>query len=196
MLTTTSVKIDDKGLRELQFQLKGLVGKVAKVGWNERAKYPDVPGENGRKGKKGQYVAYVAAINEFGDPTSNIPSRSFLRRTIREKTNDWNALWKRYAQDIVDGKYSMDIALEAFGLLVKGQIQQTITRVFEPPLKPATIAARLRKYKVKNALTLARKHTEGKVLTSREKMDLGSLTKPLEDTGYMRASIYNTVEAE
>lgn len=205
---TTEVIIDDKKLKDLFFQLKGLVGKVAKVGWNEKAKYPDVPGEaaipataksKGRKatkGKKGEYVAYIAAIQEFGDTKSGIPARSFIRRTVREKTNEWSVFWTRYSNDILAGKYTMNVALEGFGLLVKGQIQQTITSVFEPPLKPATIAARLRKYKVKNALSLATKYTEGKVLTRQEKMNLGSLTKPLEDTGYMRSSIYNTVENE
>lgn len=187
---TTETRLDDSGMKDLIVQLKGLVGKVAKVGWNERAKYPD------EDGKAGLYVAQVAAINEWGSPINNIPPRSFLRRTISVKRNEWNILWPRYAQEIINGKLSMAVALEGFGLLVKGEIQQTIAHVFEPPLKPATIARRLARYRVKNPYALANKFTKGKILTSEEKRNLGSLTKPLIDTGYMQSSIYNTVENE
>jgi len=74
------LNVKREGISKAAFQniINGLGDHEGKLGWDESAVYP-----NGTK------TAQVAAIMEFGDPSHNIPSRSYMRSTIIEKNAEW-----------------------------------------------------------------------------------------------------------
>lgn len=154
-------------LSRLPELMKDLDGKVGKVGWFEKSKYDD---------KDATPVAMVAAQNEYGNPNKHIPARPFMRPTIIEKENEWKAIANKGAKEIIKGNQTVDDVLELIGLKAAGDIKRTITKIYEPPLSPRTIAARVSKRS--------------------NKTTMGLLTKPLIDTGYMINSLTNVVEDE
>lgn len=156
------IREDGPGKAKLQFMLKNLSGKTGRVGWFETAKYPD-----------GTPVATVAAIQEFGAPTKNIPPRSFMRTTMREKRDAWRELAASGARAIANGNATIGIVMEGIGLQAQGDIAKKISEITSPPLKPATVKARMSKM------------ADGKTT--------GNLTKPLIDTGLMFATIHHDV---
>lgn len=150
------------GLKNLE---NSFSNKVAKIGWFPSARYED-----------GTPVAYIATIQEFGAPSKNIPSRSFIRSTISEKEKAWNELALAGAKKILKGETTSDTVLELLGEKVKGDIKEKITTLQEPALKNSTIKARLRKRANKSVT--------------------GLLTKPLIDSGLMLATLSSKVEQE
>lgn len=124
----------------------------------------------------GTKTAYVATIQEFGDPAHNIPSRSFFRSTINSKTNEWKELNEKAARAMLKGKVSPKDGFSQLVLGAEGDFVEKITTLQDPPLKEETIQARLRKRKDKNTV--------------------GSLTKPLVDSGYMLSTLTSTVDGE
>lgn len=152
-----------EGTERLLLNIAGLEGLQGKVGWFETAKYPD-----------GTSVAYVASIHEFGYPEGGIPARSFMRSTAMESSKQWTLAFGRGVKAIASGTFNADQVMESVTLLAVGDIKKKISEIQSPPLAPATIAARRRRYKNK-ALT-------------------GNLTKPLVDTSLMVSSITNVVE--
>ena len=97
---------------------------VGKVGWLESAKYED-----------GTPVAYVAAIQEFGSPKNNIPSRSFMRTTISEQRNKWMELAKSGAKAVVAGNETVRSVVEKIGFQAQGDIGAKISSISSPVLK-------------------------------------------------------------
>jgi hypothetical protein len=162
-----TLRIQGDAAKKLEIALRNLDGKVGKVGWFENSRYPEPPNVS---------VAYVATIQEYGSPSNNIPPRPFVRPTMIDKRTEWLQIAASGAKAILNGNKTVDNVLEALGLKAAGDIRKTISLVLSPPLKPATIAARLRKR--------ANKKVTGK------------LTKPLIDTGLMFATLTNTVEDE
>lgn len=150
------VRVDGEAKRRLKESMKSVESARSRVGWFETAKYP---------GKKETPVAYVAAIQEFGSPAQGIPPRLGMRSTIEARRNAWRAIAKRGASavliDNADGKFMMSLVAEA----ARGDFLKTIRGVTTPPLKPATVRARVRK---------------------REKGEITkTLQKPLVDTGLL-----------
>lgn len=148
-------------------RLKNLVsGKdyVAKVGWFETAKYED-----------GTPVAYIAAIQEFGSPTNNIPSRSFMRTTIAEEKDNWMTLARSGAKAVLAGNETVRSVVEKIGMKAQGDIGKKITTIQTPPLKEATVNARRRR--------LATGNKPSK-----------TIAKPLIDTGFMLRTLASAVE--
>lgn len=162
-----TIRIQGDVAKKLEFALKNLSGKVGKVGWFENSSYPEPPNIK---------VATVAVIQEYGAPSKNIPPRPFVRPTMIQQQGAWTELASQGAKAILNGTKTVDNVMEALGLKAAGDIRKAITQVFSPPLKPATIAARLRK-------------RANKTVT-------GNLTKPLVDTGLMLNTLTNTVEDE
>ncbi|WP_165430942.1 hypothetical protein [Atlantibacter hermannii] len=100
-------------------------GKVLRVGFLENATYPD-----------GQQVAMVAAANEFGNPANNQPPRPFFRNMIADNKDNWPDDIGRIAQATgFDGEQTLGL----MGEHIKGQLQQSIRELMEPPLSPVTI---------------------------------------------------------
>jgi hypothetical protein len=151
--------------KRLQDALNQLDKKVAKVGWFTDAKY-----------EKGTQVAYVAAIQEYGYPSKNIPPRPFFRPTIATKQNEWSKIIESGSRGVLNGRNTVYDVFEGLGQRVAGDVRKTISLITTPPLKPATIAARLNR------------RANGKTV--------GNLTKPLIDTGHMYGTLINKTENE
>lgn len=94
-----------------------------KAGVMAGSKYPD-----------GTSVATVAYKNEYG--FENIPSRAFMRTTIKDEKKNWGVL----ARQGVKAGYSIEKVLSLVGLQMANDIQQSIMTWQLPPNAPATIA--------------------------------------------------------
>lgn len=103
-------------------------GLVAQVGFPSGKNYPD-----------GTSVAYVATIQEFGAPEVNIPPRPFMRPTVAAKKDSWTKTIAKSIPRVVEGKMSAVDVLDLVGIQASADIQETISKVTSPPLKPATI---------------------------------------------------------
>lgn len=142
-----------------------------------------IEGLNGKEGRVGWFesakyedgtqVAYVAAIQEYGYAPKKIPPRPFMRATIVKQRKAWAELARQGCKAVIEGRWSIGNVMESIGLKAAGDIAKTITQITSPALKPATIKSRMRK--------------------RADKKTVGSLTKPLIDTGHMLATLTNDV---
>lgn len=117
----------------LQAKLKEIADRVStsetlRVGFLENATYQD-----------GTPVAMVAAIQEFGAPAKNIPSRPFFRSMLAAKSPEWGAT---LAKMLRAHDYDATASLSLMGDGIKGQLKQSIVDTNTPPLAPATVAAK------------------------------------------------------
>lgn len=134
------IKLDyAKIARALNGRANLFKGAVAKVGLPAGKTYPD-----------GTSIAYVGTIHEFGAPEVNIPQRSFLRSTRNAKRNAWAKDLAEGAQAVAQRRISLDGMLDAVGAAAAGDVVQTIAARIPPPLKPQTIAARVRRARKTN----------------------------------------------
>lgn len=139
---------------------KFMGGHKVEAGFFESAKYDD-----------GTPVAYIAAIQEFGHPEGNIPSRPFFRNAIKANEKKWQAASSQLMLSVIEGKLSKEQALDQLGAMIKGDIQESIIDGEFEPLKQSTLDARQ-----------SRKRTAGVA------------SKPLIDTGHMMRSVDYVVE--
>lgn len=137
--------------------------KIGKVGWVEGSKYPN-----------GTSVASVARTQEYGDPSKRIPPRPMLQPTAEKNQNAWSNLVKNLTNEVVKNNGDFENVLEGLVQRAAGDVRKTISKLTEPPLRPSTIAARLKKRKNK---------------TLRGKLD-----KPLVDTGVLLNTVTGVVE--
>jgi hypothetical protein len=98
-------------------------GPEVRVGFLEGSTYPD-----------GTSIPTVAAYNEFG--TQRSPPRPFFRRMIKQDAPSWGP-----AMTIILKNNKMNAAksLGQMGMLIKGQLQQSIHDLTSPPLAASTI---------------------------------------------------------
>ena len=97
-----------------------------RVGFLSGSTYPD-----------GTSVALVAAVQDFGSPRNNIPSRPFFRNMIRDKSVEWPVTLGKL---MVRNKYNSHTSLGQMGKIMVGQLRDSITDGTYVPLAPATIA--------------------------------------------------------
>lgn len=151
------------GFRILNARLKELDDKQARTGWFSSAVYAD-----------GTPIAYVALIHEMGSPVKNIPPRPFMRPTVLRERNNWKEIMLAGSKAILRGTASSYDVMEAVSAKAAGDVRKTISQIWNPPLKEATVKARARRYKSKEITQ--------------------SLRKPLVDTAKMINSLTNKVE--
>jgi len=118
------------GAEALRRKLEELAAKIGKggtvrVGFLEGATYPD-----------GTSVALVAAINEFGAPSRGQPPRPYFRNMIAKNSASWPAAAEI---NLKATDYNIEQTLNRIGEGIKGQLQQSIVDLTEPPLAPSTI---------------------------------------------------------
>lgn len=116
--------IDDRVWQKLVLRLKDLDEKRVKIG---------VIGKSD--------VAEIATIHEFGAPGANIPARSFIRGTFRDR-GPLTEVTAKLATRVIKGGLVIERALGLLGTWAEAQIKRTIRNRIPPPLKPATIAAK------------------------------------------------------
>lgn len=152
-----------KAFIEIGERLKHLDEYEARAGWFASSIY-----------EKGSVpVAYVASIHEFGVPEKNIPPRPFMRPTITEQQKAWFNLGAEGAKAIIAGRYNAQEVMTLIGSKMAADVAKTITRIWTPELKKATVKARARSYASNKGLI-----TE-------------SLTKPLIASGKLYGEIFN-----
>ena len=112
----------------------------------------------------GESVASVALTQEYGETAKRIPPRPFMRPTIDSKKN----AWANQIGNMYKNGASIDSALETTALTMEGDIRSAIIAVKTPVLSKRTIADRLARG--------------------------NSSEKPLNDTGYMLATLIGITE--
>lgn len=95
-----------------------------RVGLLEGTTYPD-----------GTSVPLVATVNEFGAPSRGQPPRPFFRRMIAENQGTWPEAMALNLKATGDVRTT----LERMGEGIKGQLQQSIATLVDPPLAPSTV---------------------------------------------------------
>jgi hypothetical protein len=120
----------DKAMKALQ----AAKGVALRVGYFADATYPS-----------GVHVATIAAINEYGFPPHNIPARPFMRPAIAKNGEDWKKKLSSGMRAVLQGNNTIDEVLETIGGLAAADCAVEITKLQAPPLKKATVKARVRK---------------------------------------------------
>jgi len=140
------------------------------VGFLAGATYPD-----------GTSVPMVAAINEFGAPSRGQPPRPFFRQMVAKNKASWgDAVARNYKATGGD----IDKTLARMGMEIKGQLQQSIRDLVDPPLAASTILRKGGGTAAKLAKSRARA----------QKLGIAGPDKPLIDTGHMLSSVDYIVE--
>lgn len=101
--------------------------KQLKVGFIKGSTYPD-----------GTMVATVAIRNEYGDPANNQDPRPFFRNAISEHEKEWSDTIARGFR----AGLPLEQILEVVGAQIRGDVQESIATLMEPPIRKSTIAAR------------------------------------------------------
>ena len=152
---------DNSGSEALEKLADQMKRAKLEVGFFESATYPD-----------GTPVAYVAAIQEFGNPAGNNPSRPFFRNAISQN-DGWKQLATKAMNAVVEGRMELNQALNQMGLKMAADVKDSITDGSYEALKQSTLDARQ-----------SRKRTEGVA------------SKPLIDTAQMLQSVTYAVNGE
>jgi len=139
--------------------------KVGKVGWFENAKYDS-----------GVRVAKIAAIQDRGLSEKNIPKRPMLEPTVAREQQNWKRIFLMETRKLLKDEIGISHILERLVNRAAGDVKKTISQIIEPPLKPATIRARTRKYK--------------------DKKITDTLSKPLIETGILLSTVTGIVIEE
>ena len=135
---------------------------VGKIGWTGSDIHVD-PDTGGI-----QLVAITALQNEFG--SFRIPSRPFLRNTIRESSTQWLEKMEDDSRRVLDNSFGFDTVLENVTQLAVSDVRTTVQNRVLPQLSPYTLFRR------------------------REHGRTGDI--PLYDTGHMMQTLTNEVIAE
>lgn len=149
---------DNSGSKALEKLADQIKKSKLEVGFFESATYPD-----------GTPVAYVAAIQEFGNPAGNNPSRPFFRNAISQN-DGWKDLANKAMMAVIEGRMELNQALNQMGLAIGSNVQDSINDGSYEALKQSTLDARQR-----------RKRTQGVA------------SKPLIDTAQMLQAVSYSV---
>ena len=116
------------------------VSKKIEKAKDEKAVYAKVgfPKSSGATYPNGVLIAKVAAWNEYG--TKKSPARPFMAITKKEKTPQVNYFYKRMMKDALNNPYKLSSSMEMLAKKYKSWIQETITKLDDPPNAPSTIA--------------------------------------------------------
>lgn len=171
--------IELKGGDKLQAYLDKIgkqfsVNKTVRAGFLENAKYPD-----------GTPVATIAALMDAGVPSKGIPPRPFMRNVIARRSPEWG---KILMDQIKRADGNVDVALAKMGLIMAGQIRESIIDMTSPANSPVTNLLKQRfpmgQYEFSDVKQAWRDVTKGVAAPA---------GKPLVWTGHMLASVDSEV---
>ena len=121
---------------KLEAYLKGLAQKVAKASTVEIG-FPEGSTHVDAKTGATMSLPLLAALNEFGRPEHNQPPRPFMRNTVAKHSAEWG----EQVEDLLKANdYDAAATLGQLGEIVKGQMQNEIQTLQDPPLAASTIA--------------------------------------------------------
>lgn len=159
-----SITENKKGAEAFKRAMKEIEMWNARVGFFENSKY-----------ESGEPVAYIAAIQEFGYEAGNLPSRSFMRTTQKEKRHEWAMMAQKGFTSVAAGRMSAESVYKKLGMAGQAAVVKKIRSIKSPALKESTVDTRKR-----------RKANGGKGATM-------GIRKPLVDTGVMLAAVNHQV---
>ena len=81
----------------------------------------------------------IGAVHEFGSSDGRIPQRPYMRPTFDARRDSYEDGFVRGIGRVVDGTSDIDTELGHLGLVVAGDIQETIATLTDPPLAQITI---------------------------------------------------------
>lgn len=130
----------DKGWRRLQALAKSLAADDVHV----RVGVLD-DGRAGSEDRDGITTGQLAVAMEFG--TAHIPARSWVGLTFDKARGEVQSDMQRLLGHIVDGKLTVDKALNVLGAKYSAAVKNTVTQgeQIQPPNAPSTIARKLAK---------------------------------------------------
>lgn len=105
-----------------------------------------IPSANNSRNDGAITNASIGYINEFGSTANNIPPRPFLQPGVKKVSTQCAEVLKRSAQNILDGKDSIERGLNVVGTIARDSVKKTIvaSEGFSP-LAEKTLAQRARK---------------------------------------------------
>lgn len=130
----------DRGWKRLQALSKQLASNDVHV----RVGVLD-DGKKGSADRGGFTNGMLAVAMEFG--TATIPARSWVGRTFDKKRSEVQADMQRLLGHILDGKISVDKALNVLGAKYSAEVKNAVTQgeQIPPPNAPSTLARKLAK---------------------------------------------------
>ena len=125
----------DRGWKRLQALSKQLASNDVHV----RVGVLD-DGKEGSADRGGFTNGMLAVAMEFG--TATIPARSWIGRTFDKKRSEVQADMQRLLGHILDGKISVDKALNVLGAKYSAEVKNAVTQgeQIPPPNAPSTLA--------------------------------------------------------
>lgn len=171
-------------LDDLKKRIKSLNNQRIKIGWFKEATYDGKTpvaqvalwNEHGHTAKvtekmRGWFGAHGVHLRK--DTTHiSVPPRPFLRPCCDDNREKWKQEMGNAVQAVIQGNVSVQSACEMLGGMVAGDLQESISKVRQPPLSPVTVGLRA-----------SRKGGE-------------TSDQPLNDTGYMIATVTYKVNDE
>lgn len=150
-------------------------GATLKVGFLANATYPD-----------GTPVAMIAAIQNFGAPKVGIPPRPYFDNFVKDNKSDWPKTI-RHVLKISD--YDVPRTLTILGIQMKGQLQEAIANLYDPPLSPVTLMLRKMRSQDQSLVVTGSTVAEARRRVANGESTAGVSTKPLEDSKHMLQSV-------
>ena len=135
--TRGGVTDTDRGYADLRATLAKLAADKPRVvvGIRGQAGAQSYQGDDG----KAISLVEVGAVHEFGSQDGRIPERSYLRSTFDARRTDYERGLRAGLGRVVDGSSDIDTEFGRLGLVVAGDVQQTIATLTDPPLAEYTI---------------------------------------------------------
>jgi len=132
-------------------------------------------------------------LQEFGVPAKSIPPRPYFRNAIAKNQTAWRALMRAEAMKMAQGRITMEVAMERVGLIMAGDVRQSIVDMNSPELSKVTLL--LRKWK-KEGIPIGGKTVGWAAYLVNLGLEnvSGVSVKPLIDEGIMISTLTNAVE--
>lgn len=172
------------GLEEHLKRIAAKVGNATEV----RVGFPA-----GSTEKDGTSLPMIAAIQEFGAPAAGIQPRPFMRTAIAQHKGEWG---DQLAEQLVAHDYDTSVALGEMGLVIAGEIVQSIIDLTSPALSPVTVMLRsMRTGRQDDPVTFAMVQEARRRVAAGEapKGMTATGAKPLIDSGTLLNSVTSEV---
>jgi hypothetical protein len=134
----------------------------------------------------GTSIPMIAAIQEFGAPKAHIPPRPFFRNMISDKSPGWPA---GIAFQLKATDYNIPLTLARTGMVIQGQLQDSIINTYTPPLSPVTVMLRGMKSQDQSLVVNRTVVEQARARVAAGLTNYGASTKPLIEHGNLLNSV-------
>lgn len=132
--------ITNIGKQQAEAALKKLTQQFEREEMQILVGVPEGAGSYDSEGGQQLTIATIAAVNEFGTADGRIPARPFLSTAIEEGAPKFVRTVELGLPKVLSGEQPMSWLMHRVGNIAKGEVQQKITDIKNPPNAPATIA--------------------------------------------------------